>query len=385
MKVHKLKHISKSEDPKAYAKLANTGVLLGYPVSIGGQSHRPDNGVQYHSTIKYFDQAADHPHLIHGIARHLPLNPPDAKNTQIKFDVFKDRMGNDVHTVTLHGNSADKLKEHNGKFNSMGFPSNFEWKPHVSVDKATWDKLKSSGAKTAHEAGISFGPAVLKKGPKVLKTYNQQPDTNEPAVPDHGDFTSRAKLAVAKSEEVLEKGALKNAGIALGMAGALGGTSHNVAAANRPPHTIQHEKTQPKPKYDHKRMMNTISQIESSGGKDVNHKPTANGTAYGKYAIMPGTIKDVINGNKDLKAKHGKALALNGDTLHRYMDDNKGLDEEIASRHLAHIESHFKDNPEKIGFSWNQGITGTKKAKPESISNHPYTKKIMNEYNKGQK
>jgi hypothetical protein len=190
----------KAENPEQYAKLANRGILLGYPVKIAGQDTRPDNGINYHSTIKYFDPSKDHPHKIHDLAQHLPLNPPDAKNTQIKFDKFKDRFGDDVYAVTLHGNSAEKIKEHNGKFAGMGFPSTFEWTPHISVDKDQWDKLKSSGAKTAHEAGIQFGSAHLKKGPKVLRTYHHEPDSAEPKVPDESDFTAKM---TAKSEDTM--------------------------------------------------------------------------------------------------------------------------------------------------------------------------------------
>ncbi len=196
------KHLKKAEDPKGYAKLANEGILLGYPVKINGQHARPDNGIHYHSSVKFFDPAKDHPHVIHGIARHLPLNPPDAKNTQIEPGQFKDRLGNDVYVLKMKGNSADKIAEHNAKFSHMGFPTNYQYTPHISVDKATWDKIKASGAKTAHEAGIEFGHAELKKGPKTLKTYAHKPDSAEPAVPDHGDMTSKLSIAKALSGDV---------------------------------------------------------------------------------------------------------------------------------------------------------------------------------------
>src|ERR1019366_9936503 len=108
----------------------------------------------------------DHPHAIHELAQHLPLNPPDAKNTQIEPGQFKDRFGKDVFVIKLKGNSADKLKEHNAKFNHMGYPTNFVWEPHISVDKDLHDRIKAGNFKTAHEAGISFGTAQLKKGPQ---------------------------------------------------------------------------------------------------------------------------------------------------------------------------------------------------------------------------
>ena len=685
--------LQKAEDPKQYAAKANSGMMLGYPVKIGGQSHRPDNGMGYHSTIKVFDKDRDHLHQIHNLAQHLPLNSPDAKNTQIKFDVFKDREGNDVHVVKLHGNSAEKLKEHHAKFSHMGNPDGFEWAPHISVDKQTHDRLKSSGAKTAHEAGISFGNAELKQGPKTIKTYHHKPDTTEPVSPDESDFTSKTNvpktgidksehihgkkplmkpfvsgaqrrwghtaagkealggeagvhewdeatkekklpervsksedpipapsekthkeltlhhgtksptdfgnfdmkhhasgfypgvytssnseeaakhgrpvkvgfkghlfeingpkhaeqlhqyaggggsghklvqklkekgyhgikrgsehiifdpkdakiqksellekgergdwkkegykikslphkefaqkfpkysnsnsllphhiaspadqvhyavspqnkivghvavkahknhlypvdsqvntehqrkgLATAlysnaekhhekklkhsdnpadhspdaqklwaqpnrpfgKTEQSLEKGAIKNAGIALGMAGALAGAAPTKTAVEP---QVKHQVA---PSYDHGKMLRAIAAVESNNGQNINHKPTSNGTAYGKYALMPNTIQDTIKGHKDLKTKYGRALALKGDQLHRFMQDNRGLEDTIADRHLAHIEHNFKDNQDAIGYSWNQGITGAKKATngKVDISKHPYVKKIHEAYGK---
>lgn len=904
-----LSSLIKAEDPQGYKKMADEGLMVGYPVKINGQSHREDNGVGFHTTVKFFDPKKDHAHSIHQIAQHLPLNPPDAKNTQIEPGIFPDRNGNDVHVIKLKGNSAEKMKEHNAKFSHMGHPTSYVFEPHVSVPKAVWDKIKSSGAKTASEAGIEFGNAELKRGPQTIKTYHHEPDSAEPRVPDEGDLTAKlnyepqmGKLAASEKdslcslhknevvddsllpsldntdqkdedahallnrkedkyflprkflerivselstrlalgdidtdtrychnktiymddkdltsfrdtvskkvprtkvrirqyspnnngweevayvefkvkeddgltkkirvripasfideiseggkivfdeflvnlnrdldrrvlenrvqainhaiirgglhkqletqyerraysgkniritiddnlnfldsrsidptvkdlihtqkewlsflkpyitaawdnplilevktdagtpawltrllkevnaekqsfskysaamithlktsekdgkiltlsehipdemnkseklesplhkneiplekkektadiaivvltdgnfilagkrrkngkwglpggrtedhnenskeaalreleeetgltlkpedltlfgtkeikgeheskrvyvytanypggepttkedpdreftswrwirceggklpdkilegemsppaeaafdelnmtkgeklkplmkpfvsdaqrrwghtaagekalggkagvhewdeatkgkklpervskEEPLEKGGLKNAGIALGMAGALAGGAHTSDAGNRAPASIQQPK-QKAPAYDHGKMMRALASVESSGGKNMNHKPLANGdVAYGKYALLPGTIKDTIKGHKDLKTKYGKALALTGQALHNYMRDNKGLEDTLADRHLSHIEHNFKGNPEHIGFAWNQGITGTKRAlhNKQDISSHPYSKKIKEAYDK---
>lgn len=193
-----MKTLKKAEDPKAYAKMANEGMMLAYPVKINGKTHRPDTNTHYHSTIKVFNTEKDHPHTIHNLARNLPLNPPDAKNTQIEPGQFKGQNGVDHYVLKLKGNSAEKLQEHNGKFAHMGDPQPYNFQAHVTVDKPTWDQVKASGAKTAHEAGLHFGNAELKRGPKTLKTYHHAPDTTEPVVPDAGDFTSSVK--VAKSE-----------------------------------------------------------------------------------------------------------------------------------------------------------------------------------------
>ena len=293
---HKL--ILKAEDPADYAKRANEGVILGHPVKIKGQHARPDNGVHYHSTIKYFDAQKDHPHQIHNLAQHLPLNPPDAKNTQLKFEIFKDRMGNDVHTVTLHGNSADKLKEHNGKFAGMGFPSTFEWKPHVSVDKDTWNRIKDSGAKTAHEAGIEFGPAQLKKGPKVLKTYHHKADTTEPVVPDHSDFT--AKVGIGKAEETLGKKPLMKPYVS--------------DAQRRWAHTANGKKA-----------------LGGNAGVHEWDEATKGKKLPERVAKNESEVKALIK--KDHKFhKFIKAVALSGEVFKKYIEDNKDLKKALEGK-----------------------------------------------------
>jgi len=578
-----LSSLFKSEDPAEYASKANNGMMLAFPVSINGESTRQDNGIGYHATIKVFDKDKDHGHAIHNLAQHLPLNPPDAKNTQIEPGKFQGKNGDDIFVIKLHGNSAEKMKELNGKFAGMGDPVPYEFQAHISVSKELHDKIKASGAKTAHEAGIEFGNAELKRGPKTIKTYHHHPDSAEPRVPDEGDMTAKmnyepqmGKLAASEKDSLcpmhkaeklkplmkpfvsdaqrrwghtaegekalggkagvhewdeatkgkklpekvskkevplekgalrtaaigaaallsshanaasghlhqfisglngmhgiksqssfnpagknpknmhgegrykinvgnytihgthnsngagynhkigmdgpkkptsqdlqdekkalflrdklnttgnellekgesilisLEKGALKNAGIALGMAGALAGGTNTSDAGNRAPASIQ----QPKPQaqaYDHGRMLRAMAQVESRNGADTNHKPAANGeVAYGKYALMPNTIHDTIKGHKDLKTKHGKALALTGQNLSNYMRDNKGLEDTIADRHLTHIEHRLGKDPEQAGYAWFNGISGALKAKKnkQDIKNHFHVKKIREAYDK---
>lgn len=291
----KLFNLSKSEDPAGYAKLANEGILLGYPVKINGQHARPDNGIHYHSSIKFFDPSKDHLHSIHELAQHLPLNPPDAKNTQIEPGQFKDRLGNDVYVLKMKGNSADKIKEHNGKFAHMGFPANFEYTPHISVDKATHDKIKASGAKTAHEAGIEFGPAQLKKGPKVVKTYHHQPDTTDPKVPDEGDMTAKTSVPkTQKSEDIHGKKPL---------------AKPFLSEAQR-------------------RWGHTAAGKEALGGNAGVHEwdeATKGKKLPERVAKTEEQIKHLIKKEHYLHSRFMKAMALTGDTLRKYIEDNRDL------------------------------------------------------------
>src|ERR1017187_5704895 len=47
----------KAEDPEAYKKLASEGSMLAYPITIQGRTHREDNDLPFHSTIKVFDNS----------------------------------------------------------------------------------------------------------------------------------------------------------------------------------------------------------------------------------------------------------------------------------------------------------------------------------------
>lgn len=163
----------KAEDPNAYKKLAEKGLMIGHPVKIKGQDNRPDIGIPYHSTIKFFDADKHTPGQVHEVANKLKMNPPDPKKTHIEPGQFKDRFGNDVHVLKLKGPHADEMKEHNKKFSHMG-NDKFDYHPHISVDKATWDKIKSSGAKTAQDAGIEFGDAQIRSGHNVNHDYSSK-------------------------------------------------------------------------------------------------------------------------------------------------------------------------------------------------------------------
>lgn len=404
--------LHKGEDPEAYRKLASTGFILAHPVKIKGQDKRADNGINYHSTVKFFDKENDDHDEAHKTASGLDLTPPDPKETHIKTDVLKDRNGNDVYAVKLHGKHADRLKENHKKFSHLGHPENYDWNAHISVPKAVHDEIKAKGHKTAHEAGIEFGPAQLKRGPKVIHTYHPKGEI-EKAEPLLKPWSSQAQAAwghspegkealggeaavkewdratrgkhlpkhVKKSEE-LEKGALKNLLTAGAMGAALSSAVPSEAKAPVHQSLAPQVSTQGHNGYNRDKVLNAISQVESSGGKNTAHKPTSMGTAYGKFAIMPDTIHDTIRLNPDLKRQHQKALNLQGDDLHRYMQDNPKLEQEIATRHLQRLEHHFGHNPEALGYAWNHGILGTNRAlnQKQKIGEHPYVQKFKHAY-----
>jgi hypothetical protein len=372
----------KAENPEAYKKLAEKGIMVGHPVTIGGQDKRGDIGIHYHTTVKFFNPEKDAPEAIHNVAKQLNFIPPDSKKTRIEPGVFKDRLGNDVYVIKLHGEHADQIKGHNKKFDHMGYPSTYEFHPHISVEKAMWEKIVASKAQTAHEAGIEFGPAQLRQGSEVLATYKHNPIAQPEATP----AAPKEPEKLAASEE-MQKG-IKEWGTAASLATAVAGMTPtqiaNPAIPQGNPATV--EQAKPQSTYSREKMLQAISSVESSGGKFANHRMLGGihegESAFGKYGLTPMVIRETVNMHRDLKSKHSKIVGLKGSDLHHYMQDNPGLEDEIAQRHLARLEHHFGQNPAEIGHAWLQGIRGTHKAKKENqdIHDHWHVKKIKTAY-----
>lgn len=143
----------------------------------------------------------------------------------------------------------------------------------------------------------------------------------------------------------------------------------------------------PKPPTMKEKILSGIKQIESSGGKNTNHKTITKpgmmhgDRAYGNYGLMPIIIKETVKKDPGLMKQHGKILTLTGDDVHEYMDKNPGLQDKIASKHYDRIAKYFGDSPHKIGYAWLNGIAGTMAAinAKKSIAQHHYVKKLMKE------
>lgn len=342
--------LKNSEEQKAldsYKKYAERGMDLMFPVSIAGQTHRPDIKMPYHTTIKLFDPSKDSHEKVHEVAQKLKLHPPRPEEVHIEPATLRGRDGYIMHVIRLHGPHAENIKEHNKQFSNMGYQQNYEFHPHITVDKDTWDKIVANKYRTAKEAGIEFKPASLMQGHKELATY--------------------------KHMDKMEKG-IKQVAATLGLVGALAGSP--AQAKEKSP-------------YSRQKMLNTIATVETQGGKFTEHKPVGGlhhgEKAYGKYALMPTIIRETVRRHRPLREKHSKVMQLQGQDLHNYMQDNPDLEEVVADRHLKRLEHHFGQDPERLGFAWNQGILGTYRALREKkdIGNHWHVLKIKNAYKEG--
>lgn len=138
-----------------------------------------------------------------------------------------------------------------------------------------------------------------------------------------------------------------------------------------------------------KRFLKTISQIESSGGKNYNHDLIQKGIhtghkAIGRYGLMPNTVNEVLNRMRmtgTLTPELKQLQQLDPQTLKATLESNPELEDQIAES-LAERVLNRQQDEEKAAYSWHQGHNLT----PDAISQKPYQEhdyvKKYNEYKK---
>ena len=144
----------------------------------------------------------------------------------------------------------------------------------------------------------------------------------------------------------------------------------------------------PQPTFDPKvrkqNILRSISQVESSGGKDTQHAMLPKNSihrgerAFGSYGLTPLLIRETAGKHADILEQHPNLNKLRGQEMLDYMQKNPKLEHEIASRHYDRLSKKFGHDPNKIGYAWLNGINGTLKAvkRGANLQNHWHVKKI---------
>ena len=338
---------------QSYKDEAAKGCDVLFHVSIKGRHILADD-IPLHMSIKIFKNMDefDMEELKEYVKKH-DISSPDPQCMIFKPIIFtSEHTGLKYYMLKIEG-LPKKYEELYDKYNKVGNVYK-QFMTHVTIDKEIYDDIKENGI-TADD--IEFSHLILEKG--AGNTFH--------------DF--------GKSED-LQKG-LKHVAAAVGTAAAI--MSSPTKEPSTPAHVAVHQQ---KVNYDSKRMLNTIAAVESGHGKNTQHKPAGGihggESAFGKYGLMPNTIRETIQMNRDLKQKYSKAVSLKGDDMRRFMEDNSGLEDAVAQKHLQRLEHHFGKNPAKIGYAWLNGIRGTYKANKDKtdINSHWHVKKITEAYGK---
>lgn len=134
-----------------------------------------------------------------------------------------------------------------------------------------------------------------------------------------------------------------------------------------------------------KRFLNIIKQIESSGGKDLNHKILESGmhkgdAAMGEYGIMPKTAEEFIK-RREMKDQFGPDEALmrqmDSGQLKEFLADQDRIEQNLADDIATRVLKRSKGNEEKAAYMWNQGHNKlASNIDDEDLDNADYIKKF---------
>lgn len=118
--------------------------------------------------------------------------------------------------------------------------------------------------------------------------------------------------------------------------------------------------------------LKTISQLESSGGKDMDHPEVREGiqagtSAIGQYGLMPNTVKEIINKRRQNGSMTSQLQDLDGMNPHEmkaYIEANPEVEDELAQSLAMKVLRNHMGDEDKAAFAWHQGDN----LKPEDIS-----------------
>jgi hypothetical protein len=120
-----------------------------------------------------------------------------------------------------------------------------------------------------------------------------------------------------------------------------------------------------------KEFLNRIAQIESNGGRNINHKVITSGiqkgdSAIGTYGLMPKTIDEIADRSGDPELK--KLKDMTADEKRDYIIKNPLVESQLATTLAKHVLDREKGNEEMASYAWNQGHNLT----PEQIAKRDY-------------
>lgn len=277
-------------------------------------------------------------------------------------------------------------------------------RPDEAVDFTLKDRIPKGPNKYQHESEVIvsnhkspiavFDQEEKRTGQFKPRNIDERIGANEKIATGWPISTRKRKAKEYRQNRGFNKSELEKnmKGIRAGLlSAALGVSSPSLAdtpQAPKPNQVINHDQRAPENNKNH--VLNAISMVESSGGKNTEHERLPADSihqgerAYGSYGLTPLLIRETIGKHKDLARKYGHLKDLKGDQFHQQMGEHPELEKIIASRHYDRLARKFGHDPAKIGFAWLNGISGAMKAIKNNadINNHWHVQKIMDAYKK---
>jgi hypothetical protein len=125
---------------------------------------------------------------------------------------------------------------------------------------------------------------------------------------------------------------------------------------------------------DKQKFLDIMKMIESSGGRNFNHSELKGGMhkghrAIGSYGFMPNTVQEMVKRMRTagipISDELRQASRMNPQEMKEYMENNLGLEEELADYMADFVLDRFDGDMEKAAWAWEHGHN-TKKDRFES-------------------
>lgn len=133
------------------------------------------------------------------------------------------------------------------------------------------------------------------------------------------------------------------------------------------------------------RFLDLIQQIESSGGKNVNHPTMRSGIheghrAIGGYGLMPNTVKELgkrMEREGSITPEIREIANIEDPQLMKAGLESRPEIEKVLAERLARKVLRKFPSEEQAAYSWNQGHNlSPEDIKKRDYENHPYVQKF---------
>lgn len=134
---------------------------------------------------------------------------------------------------------------------------------------------------------------------------------------------------------------------------------------------------------DKEKFLKLISMIESSGGKNFNHKKVQSGVqegdeGIGKYGLMNNTVQELINRERRGMAPHQEEYYTlrnkPSEEVKQYLESNPKA-EDMFAKQLA--DKVGLQDPDKAAYMWNMGHNiNREKISDDQLDTSPYVDKF---------
>lgn len=125
-----------------------------------------------------------------------------------------------------------------------------------------------------------------------------------------------------------------------------------------------------------------LAQNESSGGANLTHHKVASGlnkghTAGGPWGMMPITAKETVGRSDAFKHEYPDISQLPPDAVTNVLNTDPSTAYVLAKAEYDRRLQELGGDKSRTAYSWLNGVTGAKNAKPEEIMNNPYVQKFL--------